>query len=61
MKLLRSDHLQAVTLTNKTEQKLLTHYFFYSFIKHLSPKAQMVEHGASNAKIMGSIPRESKS
>ncbi len=23
--------------------------------------AQMVEHGASNAKIMGSIPRESKS
>ncbi len=29
---------------------------------HLSfPVAQMVEHGASNAKIMGSIPRESKS
>ncbi len=28
----------------------------YSF-----PVAQMVEHGASNAKIMGSIPRESKS
>ncbi len=26
-----------------------------------SPVAQMVEHGASNAKIMGSIPRESKS
>ncbi len=25
------------------------------------PLAQMVEHGASNAKIMGSIPRESKS
>ncbi len=25
------------------------------------PAAQMVEHGASNAKIMGSIPRESKS
>ncbi len=25
------------------------------------PVAQMVEHGASNAKIMGSIPRESKS
>ncbi len=23
--------------------------------------AQLVEHGASNAKIMGSIPRESKS
>ncbi len=29
---------------------------------HLSfPVAQMIEHGASNAKIMGSIPRESKS
>ncbi len=25
------------------------------------PVAQMVEHGVSNAKIMGSIPRESKS
>ncbi len=25
------------------------------------PVAQMVEHGASNAKIMDSIPRESKS
>ncbi len=25
------------------------------------PVAQMVEHGASNAKIMGSVPRESKS
>ncbi len=31
-------------------------------IYHLSfPVAQMVEHGASNAKIVGSIPRESKS
>ncbi len=30
--------------------------------EHVSfPVAQMVEHGASNAKIMGSIPRESKS
>ncbi len=25
------------------------------------PVAQMVEHGASNAKIMGTIPRDSKS
>ncbi len=25
------------------------------------PVAQLVEHGASNAKIIGSIPRESKS
>ncbi len=33
----------------------LRHYETYSF-----PVAQMVEHGASNAKIMGSIPRESK-
>ncbi len=30
--------------------------YCYSF-----PVAQMVEHGTSNAKIMGSIPRESKS
>ncbi len=30
--------------------------FLYSF-----PVAQLVEHGVSNAKIMGSIPRESKS
>ncbi len=29
--------------------------------KYLFPVAQLVEHGASNAKIMGSIPRESKS
>ncbi len=40
----------------------------YAFGKHIDalmlisfPVAQMVEHGASNAKIMGSIPRESKS
>ncbi len=31
-------------------------YFSQSF-----PVAQLVEHGASNAKIMGLIPRESKS
>ncbi len=30
-------------------------------VKSSFPVAQMVEHGASNAKIMGSIPRESKS
>ncbi len=30
-------------------------------LKELFPVAQLVEHGASNAKIMGSIPRESKS
>ncbi len=32
-----------------------------SSIKESFPVAQLVEHGASNAKIMGSIPRESKS
>ncbi len=33
-----------------------------AFLSFLSfPVAQMVEHGASNAKIMGLIPRESKS
>ncbi len=30
-------------------------------IQYSFPVAQMVEHGASNANIMGSIPRESKS
>ncbi len=34
----------------------LIYILSYSF-----PVAQMVEYGASNAKIMGSIPRESKS
>ncbi len=34
----------------------------YNYLKFFCfPVAQMVEHGASNAKIMGSIPRESKS
>ncbi len=32
-----------------------------NLIKWSFPVAQMVEHGASNAKIVGSIPRESKS
>ncbi len=32
-------------------------YFGYAFFS----VAQLVEHGVSNAKIMGSIPRESKS
>ncbi len=36
--------------------KKLIEVWNYSF-----PVAQMVEHGAINAKIMGSIPRESKS
>ncbi len=33
--------------------------YYWSF--QLKAVAQIVEHGASNAKIMGSIPRESKS
>ncbi len=36
-------------------------YFVCIFNIYSFPVAQMVEHGASNAKIMGSIPRESKS
>ncbi len=30
-------------------------------LSFIFPVAQLVEHGVSNAKIMGSIPRESKS
>ncbi len=34
----------------------------FVFVSNYSfPVAQLVEHGVSNAKIMGSIPRESKS
>ncbi len=33
---------------------------FYSML-YCFPVAQLVEHGVSNAGIMGSIPRESKS
>ncbi len=36
-------------------------YEYFTFFYFSFPVAQMVEHGASNAKIMGSIPRESKS
>ncbi len=36
--------------------KCIKAQMYYSF-----RVAQLVEHGASNAKIMGSIPRESKS
>ncbi len=35
--------------------------FSYIYLYLSFPVAQMVEHGVSNAKIMGSIPRESKS
>ncbi len=38
----------------------LAKMYFMTYICSF-PVAQMVEHGASNAKIMGSIPRESKS
>ncbi len=33
----------------------------HTFTSYSFPVAQLVEHGVSNAKIMGSIPRESKS
>ncbi len=37
-------------------------FYLFNTLKIVGfPVAQMVEHGASNAKIMGSIPRESKS
>ncbi len=40
----------------------VAHFYNSIFRGRLSfPVAQLVEHGASNAKIMGSIPRESKS
>ncbi len=41
------------------KNKLIEEFLEFWMIKF--PVAQMVEHGASNAKIMGSIPRESKS
>ncbi len=40
---------------------LFLNNFQKSVISYGFPVAQMVEHGTSNAKIMGSIPRESKS
>ncbi len=52
------------------QNKLLLMYTFSESDFHSShallhrnsfPVAQLVEHGVSNAKIMGSIPRESKS
>ncbi len=41
---------------NKSHVRAIVPHYHTSF-----PVAQLVEHGASNAKIMGSIPRESKS
>ncbi len=40
----------------KSQPQPIQKYQYQSF-----PVAQLVEHGVSNAKIMGSIPRESKS
>ncbi len=45
-----------LTLREKQAILMLKEKSFLSF-----PVAQLVEHGANNAKIMGSIPRESKS
>ncbi len=55
--MLHSGHLQHAQL--KTEMQNINNCHILSFLSF--PVAQMVEHGASNAKIMGSIPRESKS
>ncbi len=46
-----------VLLWHRCEDSFKHFYFYYRGF----PVAQMVEHGTSNAKIMGSIPRESKS
>ncbi len=44
-------------ILSKQDMYCCTAYIYiYGF-----PVAQLVEHGVSNAKIMGSIPRESKS
>ncbi len=43
-------------VSSETEKTLLSKMTLHGF-----PVAQMVEHGASNGKIMGSIPRDSKS
>ncbi len=50
-------HFQGVKKKNSFERNydILPGHILYF------PVAQLVEHGASNAKIMGSIPRESKS
>ncbi len=42
-----------------SEVTVATRSGLYPFV--CFPVAQLVEHGVSNAKIMGSIPRESKS
>ncbi len=47
-----------------TEARVSGKIYILILLKGLAwnfPLAQMVEHGTSNAKIMGSIPRESKS
>ncbi len=48
-----SHKLSQIQTSNSYEQVFNLIYMF--------PVAQLVEHGASNAKIMGSIPSESKS
>ncbi len=40
---------------------VIFHNISVCILNKVFPVAQLVEHGVSNAKIMGSIPRESKS
>ncbi len=42
-------------------EQMINYFGYYDIFLVSFPVAQVVEHGASNAKIMGSIPRESKS
>ncbi len=52
MKSTLTGNLQEICIMNEVNKKTGSTSF---------PVAQVVEHGASNAKIMGLIPRESKS
>ncbi len=48
------DGFKVAFILSEINAFILSDYFIF-------PVAQMVEHGTSNANIMGSIPRESKS
>ncbi len=54
-------HFKILLITYEALNGLVPQYLSELLLHYSFPVAQMVEHGASNAKIMGSIPRESKS